>query len=137
MEQKFYAAQERPMVEQAVPLQSMHSMWSTEESTVQQWMWPDRSCSHGEGPARSDFGPELQPTERSLQWNRRSGKAAACGDLCWSSALLKGWPCGTEPCWSSTWRAAACEKPVQEQFEDGILWERPHMEQGQTAAMKE
>jgi len=95
------------------------------------------AAAHGEGPARSDFGPELQPTDRSLQWNMRSGKAAACGDLCWSSALLKGWPCGTEPYWSSTWRAAACEKPVQEQFEDRILWERPHMEQGQTAAMKE
>lgn len=69
---------------------------------------------------------------------RKTGRAATCGDLCCSSALLKGWPCGTEPCWSSAWRAAVCEQPVKKQFEkDGILWEGPHMEQGQRAAMKE
>ena len=43
-----------------------------------------------------------------------SGVAAACGYL--SSVVLKGWPHGTEPCWSSSWRALICKKPMQDQF---------------------
>jgi len=43
-----------------------------------------------------------------------------------------------EPCWSRTWRAAACGKPTQDQFgKDSIQWEVPHVEHRQRVAMEE
>ena len=51
---------------------------------------------------------------------------------------LKGGPHGTEPCYSSIKRDAACGKPMQDMFrKDSILWERPHEEQRQKVTMEE
>ena len=52
--------------------------------------------------------------------------------------LLKDGPCGTELCWSSAGRTAACGMSTQDQFgKDGILWEGPHVEEGQMMTVKE
>ena len=43
-----------------------------------------------------------------------------------------------DPCWSSSRRAAACGKPMQNHFgKDSIPWEGPHREQGQGETKKE
>jgi len=43
--------------------------------------------------------------------------------------LLKDGPCGTELCWSSAGRTAACGKSTQDQFgRDGVLYKELHVE---------
>lgn len=66
---------------------------------------------------------EPQPME-SPHRNRPCSRSAPSGDQCRSNPLLKVGPCNTEPCWSSAWKAAACEKPTQKRFD--IYWERFH-----------
>ena len=100
MEQKFYAAQERPTVEQAVPLQSMRSMWSIEESTVQQWMWPDRSCSPWRRPRkirlwtraaayREEPAVEQEVWESCCLWGPVLEQCAPEGLALWYRAMLE------------------------------------------------
>ena len=52
-------------------------------------------------------------------------------DLCWSSALLNGGPCGAAPQWSSARKAAAYGKSMQDQLgKDSIPWEGPTQSSG-------
>lgn len=60
-QQQFPVAQERPVVEEAVPLQPMDTIWNipphsaVEEPMVQQWMWLEGGCSPW-SPCRSSPG---------------------------------------------------------------------------------
>ena len=67
------------------------------------------------------------------------GEEPTVGQEGWDSCCLGGaMPHGTEPFWSSARRAAACGRPMQDQFgKDGILWEGPQLEQGQSATVQE
>lgn len=81
-EQKFPAAQERPTERQAALLQPAGTMWRSPRVAMEQ---PWRRCSTWRAPAGAGPATELQPVERSLQWGRNSGRAAAHGDPFWSS----------------------------------------------------
>ena len=96
IEQKLPAAQERPMEEQAVPLQPMEeqavplqpmdtvqsrSPYSAmEEPTGHQWMRLEGGITHGH-PHRSNLGQNFSPW-RAAWWGRRAEGAATCWDLC-------------------------------------------------------
>lgn len=58
---------------------------------------------------------------RAAQWGRRTGGAVICGDLYWSNLLLKGGPCSTDSCYSSSWRAASCGKSTCDQFRQDVI----------------
>jgi len=111
IEQKFPAAQERPIVEKAVPLQPIGTMQSRallaamEEPRGQQWIQLK----------------EPQPME---------SPSRGCGALCWNSTLLKAGPHGTDPHWRGAGRAAACGKPMGESAADSIPWEAPTWSRG-------
>lgn len=81
----------------------------------------------------------LQPA--GTMWSRSPHAAMeepAVQQEVWGSCFLWGVPlkdglCGTDPCWISAWRTAACGMSTQDQFgKDGILLEGPHMEQRQS-----
>ena len=80
MEQKLPAAQERPMVEQAVPLQPMGTVWSRsphaamEEPMVQQWMCPGGGCSPW-NPAGATLGWSCHP------WRSVCSASGGLGEL--------------------------------------------------------
>ena len=92
---------ERPLVEQAVPLQPTGptrsrsprcSPWRSPRWS--RWMWPGGGCGPWRAPAGAGPGPELQPVERSPRRSRGSGGSCRppVGDPCWSSLLLgDGW----------------------------------------------
>lgn len=121
-EQKVLAAQEGPMEEQADPC----SPWAPYRADVHMQPWRGLWCSSGWDlkttargyPHSSSPRPELQPVG-SIPQEGWGSHVEQC---------LKGGHGDTEPCWSSTWRAAACGKSTQDQFgKDSILWEEPHI----------
>ena len=93
-EQRLPAAQEKPLVEQDVPLQPMGTTQA--DLCVQPWRspWcssglrPERATAHGE-PPQEHPGPKLQTEGRILQWGRRAGGAATSGEVC--GAVPEGW----------------------------------------------
>ena len=86
----------------------------------------------------------LQPA--GTMWSRSPHAAMeepAVQQEVWGSCFLWGVPlkdglCGTDPCWISAWRTAACGMSTQDQFgKDGILCRGLHMEQEKTVTMEE
>ena len=74
----------------------------------------DTFYTHGSG-----LGPELQPMGLGPEWH------------------LKGGPRGTEPCWSSAGRAAACGKPTRSVREGWHAVGGIHVERRQRETMEE
>ena len=115
---------ERPLVEQAVPLQPMGPTWSrsprcspwVEEPPVEQVDVAWRRLQPMESPRRS----------------RGSG-----GSCCpWGPVLEQFAPGGWTPWYGAVWERFL--KPLQSQFgKDGIPWEGPHVEQRQRGTVKE
>lgn len=127
MEQKFPAApQDRFVMEQAVPQQPTGTTQSTPPcatfgSAAVDEAW--RKNSPWRAPAGA--GPRLELP--SLQ---RATGAAAHGDLCWSSTVLKD----GRPTMDQGWKSCHLWKPMWDQFgKDGNPWERPHMDRGRLA----
>lgn len=91
----FLAAQEGPIMQQAVPLQpirhhqSRYPHCSLRKSPCwSRWVWPEGNCYLWRAPAGENYGLKLQPTERYPQWST-SLVGTAVGDPCWSCLFLK------------------------------------------------
>ena len=67
------------------------------------------------------------------------GELPPVGDLCWSSLLLGyGWTLWYGAMWEQFLKSCCLWAAPQDQFsKDGILWEGPHVEQGQRVTVKE
>lgn len=116
-EQQLPAAQQRPVVEQAVPCSpwaqhgaapgaAADAAWGRHSTRIP----PGRSCSPTRAARGAAGGPgELLPVGPALEQR------------------LKGGPRGTEPCRGSAWGAAACGKPTtREPFrKDGVRGRDP------------
>lgn len=113
---------ERPTEEQAVPLQPVGNVRSTEQPAERRPIRPGGGAAHGypRGAAGGEAaGPgETPPTDTAL------------------GQRLNDKPCFPNPCWNSTWKAVSSGKPTQDLVErDGTLREGQHVEQGQNVSV--
>lgn len=113
MLQAFPTAQEKPTVEQAVPLQPMDTTRSRsshaamEEPTGQQWMRPEGGMAHAE--------PTQELAQRGAAvWQEGSGSCCPWGPML--EQFLKDGPHSMELCWSCNLREACA----------GSVWEGRH-----------